>query len=121
MQEDIAGTWGRNNVGVFMRREDNDAIKRLSQLQTGADSILSQSKYPQEAITIQVSPQAGVYYGYAFDYEVGDLVNISANKGALSFTNKKQRIYEATLSMSDNNVETVAPLVSHDFFGKFPE
>jgi hypothetical protein len=110
--------YGWPHVGVYMRTTDHREVKRLLPLQPIADAELAQSKFPKFAYTVTVSPTAGFYFGRIFDYFIGDVVSLNASKGALSVSNVKQRIYQATVSISDNNVETVEPLISKDFYGK---
>jgi hypothetical protein len=65
---------------------------------------------------VELNPASSIYYGK--DYSLGDVVMLNANKDALQVNNVKQRIYQVSLTMSDNNMETAAPLVSEDFYGK---
>jgi hypothetical protein len=113
-----SGSWGYNEVGVYMKTVDRREIKRLSALQPIADAELAQSKIPKYAYSITVSPASGIFYGDNMDYMVGDVVELNADKNALYVSQLPQRIYQCSLAMSENNVETSSPLIANDFYGK---
>jgi hypothetical protein len=113
--DNVTGSFSSNNVGLYMKTVDKSEVKRLPALQDIADAEIKQSKLPKDAITVTLSPYGGLVYNN--DYSLGDVIQVVANKGALSL-NAKQRIYQVGLTMSDNNVETSTPLVSEDFYGK---
>jgi hypothetical protein len=113
---DTTGDWQLDNIGLFMKTVDKSDVKRLTALQPIADAELAQSKIPKGAHTVVLNPYPGIYYEK--DYEIGDVVMLNANKNALQVSNKKQRIYQCGLAISDNNVETATPLVANDFYGK---
>jgi len=77
---------------------------------------LARAIVPDLNYSVDVSPAANLYYGR--DFSIGDVVNLNANKGALQVSNVKQRVYECTLSISDNNMEKVDPKIAKDFTGK---
>jgi len=114
----VTGSYGYNEIGIYMRRVDNEEIKRISALQPIATAELAQSQIPKRAYSVTVSPAADIFYGSNMDYQVGDVVELNADKYSLQVNAAKKRIYECQLSMTDNNVETSAPLVSDDFYGK---
>lgn len=117
LAENNAGTgYGYNAIGIYMRKEDYQDIKKLAPLQDLADATLARSKIPRIIYQVELSPAASIYYGY--DYSLGDAIMLNADKGALSVTNRKQRIYQALLSNSDLNVETVQAQIANDFTGK---
>lgn len=113
---------GYNTIGIYMRRADYEDEKNIgtssppTHLMLNAQSELAQSRVPKTAYTVSMSPAASIYYGN--DYSMGDVIMLNANKGALIVTNKKQRIYEATIDNSDNNMETVTMGIAKDFTGK---
>jgi hypothetical protein len=114
---------GYNTIGIYMRRSDFPDEKLIGKtgppatgLVLDAQSELAQSRVPKTAYTATLSPAADIYYEN--DYTLGDVVMLNADKGALQVTDKKQRIYEATLNMSDNNVEIVETTIANDFTGK---
>jgi hypothetical protein len=85
-------------------------------LRANALNDLARAIVPDLRYEVELSPAANIYYGE--DFVLGDVVSLSASKGALNVSGAKQRIYEITLTMSDNNVETVRPRISSDFYGK---
>lgn len=118
---------GYNNIGIYMVRKDYPDVKRLgilgasppatsTHLRANSLNDLARAIVPDLNYSIVVSPAAELYYQE--HYSLGDVVNLNASKGALSVSNLKQRVYEIALSMSDNNIETVSPKISHDFTGK---
>lgn len=110
---------GFDEIGVYMVLVDRDEVKRVDALSPIAEAEFQKRKNPVPSYSVQISPASGIYYD--IDFSLGDVVPLNANKGALQVTNKKQRIYQASLAMSDNNFETATTLVSNDFFGKVEE
>ncbi len=121
-EDNTASNYGYNKVGIYMRRVDRSEIKLVSALQPIADAELAQSKWPKYAFSVEVSPAGGIFYGEGDDgdYAIGDRIALTATKGALNEIAALLRIYQCSLSMSDNNIETVNPLLSLDFKAKFP-
>jgi hypothetical protein len=114
---------GYHNIGIYMRRADFQDIKRIglrlpvpTHLRAIAIAELAQSRVPHTEYRCEVSPAGGLYYGAHFN--VGDTVGILGGKGALSVNASDQRIYDATLSMTDNNFEICNVSLSDDFTGK---
>lgn len=110
-------------VGVVMVRKDYPDIKRVgvagpppTHLRALADADFKVAKVPQTTYSVTMSPAVAFYYG--LHYGVGDVIRLDASKGALVVSNVKQRIYECGLAMSDQNVETSAPTIANDFYGK---
>ena len=114
---------GYNAIGIYMVRNDYRDEKRLgvvgpppTHLRANAINDLARSIVPDLNYEVEVSPAATIYYGK--DFSIGDVINLNASKGALSVSNKKQRVYECTLRISDNNIETISPKIAKDFTGK---
>ena len=114
---------GYNAIGMYMKRTDYQDEKRLgvsgpppTHLRANAVNDLARAIVPDLNYSVEVSPAADLYYGR--DFTIGDVVNLNASKGALAVSNVKQRVYECALSISDNNMETVAPKIAKDFTGK---
>jgi hypothetical protein len=110
-----SGDFDSDSIGLYMKTVDKSEVKRLKALKKIAEAELAQSRIPKSAITVTLSPYGGLFF--ANDFKVGDVVKVIADKNALQ-ANKKQRIYQVGLTISDNNVETASPLVSKDFYGK---
>lgn len=125
--ENVNQEYGRTDVGIYMKRVDQDNIQSAESigqtaedlLQTTADSELALSSKPQRAINATVSPVTENGFYYQIDYELGDLVALNADKGALQITNYAQRIYIVELSMSDHNLETAKVTHADDFHGAY--
>lgn len=115
----VDGTDGWGDIGVYMCLVDRPDVKRADALPPLAEAEFLKRKHPVPTYNVTVSPVVGIYYD--IDFTLGDVVPLNANRGALFFDAIKQRIYQATLSMSANNVETVDLLVSKDFYGKVEE
>lgn len=113
--DNASGDFDSNLIGLYMKTVDKQDVKRVTALNDIAEAELAQSRFPKASHEVTLSPYGGLIYNY--HYSVGDVIQLLASKGALQ-VNKKQRIYEVQLAMSDNNVETVSPLVSNDFYGK---
>jgi hypothetical protein len=115
---------GYDTIGVYMRRADFPDIKRIGTAvpppPTGLTAIaqaeFAQSRVPKTNYTASLSPAASFYY--AKDFSLGDVVMLNADKGALHVVDEKQRIYDISLNMSDNNMETPTATISKDFTGK---
>lgn len=114
---------GYANIGVYMRKADFNDVQILGELGPPktdlyalAEAEFNRSKTPKTTYSISLSPGSNIYYGN--DYSIGDVGMLNAGKGALQVIDVKQRIYEATLSMSDNNIETSNLTIADDFFGK---
>lgn len=113
-----ANSDGSGEIGVYMARVDRDEVKRVDALSPIAQAEFNKRKKPQPAYTVSLAPshQHGLYY--TLDFTVGDVVALNANKGALVVSNVKQRIYNATVSISNNNIESVEVELSDDFQSK---
>lgn len=119
LAEDETSDVGYANVGVYMHLLDNESIDTGagSVTQDNADAELVKTDIRPQTYTVMVSPLTLIY---GVDFSLGDLVMVNANKGALQIVNKKQRVYECTISLSDNNVEAYDLTVTDDFFSKVP-
>lgn len=109
---------GYGNIGVYMTTIDHDEITTYPQLGPIADAALAQMKSPVATYTVTVSPASNIFWD--IDFTMGDVVHLIGDKGALQ-VDKKQRIYQGTMSMSDNNIETAQVLVAKDFYGTVEE
>lgn len=114
---------GYDNIGPYMKVVNKPNIKRIgvrtpkpTHLYAILDAELKLSSTAEVAYNATVSPVGGIYYGK--DFTVGDVVTLNANKGALQISGAQQRIYSCTVSISDNNIETSTPTISHDFYSK---
>lgn len=107
---------GYAEIGVYMSYQDIE-VKNLASLPPIAESRLKTMQHPQDAYTVTVSPSGLLYYEY--DFVLGDVAALNADRGALQVSDKKQRIYQVTLNISDNNLETPELLIADDFYGKF--
>jgi len=122
-ENNAASGYGYNAIGVYMQRSDYPDIKRIgvegpprTYLRAVSHAEFQQLRTPRENYTATVAEASGIYYKN--DFELGDVVMLNADKGALQVSNKKQRIFQASLSMSDNNVEKPDVLIDDDFYGK---
>lgn len=117
---------GYGAIGIYMKRIDMPNIKRIgvlsdpitnkpTHLRAIADAELKKSIVPQKTYAVTLSPVANIFYSK--DFTVGDIVTLNGSRGAMS-VNASQRIYQCSLSISDNNFETASPLLSKDFYGK---
>ena len=103
--------------GIYMKSENVQGSK-LSDIQQIADSKIKVSVLADaEVYSVTMSPAAPLYYDY--HYTLGDLIALNADKGALQVDNVPQRIYQVSLTLSDNNVESAQVLISSDFKRKF--
>jgi hypothetical protein len=124
--EDIVGSYGRQEVGVYMKKIEKNVQSASAfgsandPLQVGADSELALSKLPQRAIIATLSPVTETGFYYKTNYDLGDLVEINAAKGALSITGREQRVYIIELEMTDANTEIAKVTNSEDFATKYP-
>lgn len=112
----VAGSDGYGEIGVYMVRVDHQEVKRVAAIGPIADAEFLKRKHPIPTYSIIVSPVSGIYYD--IDFTLGDVVALNADRGAMQLSAFKQRIYQATINMSPNNIEQVDLLVSHDFYGK---
>jgi len=112
--DNSSGDFDSNSIGLYMKTVDKSEIKRVATLSAIADAELKQSRFPKFAYNVTLAPYGLIYQQ---DFAIGDVVTLVANKNALQ-VNAPQRVYQAALTMSDNNVEIVAPLVAKDFYGK---
>ena len=106
-----------------MVRNNYPDVKRLgvagpppTHLRANAVNDLARAIVPDLNYSVTLSPAANIYYQK--DFSLGDVIALNAQKGALNVSGLKQRIYETTLSISDNNIETVNTRISKDFTGK---
>ncbi len=114
---------GYSNIGIYMRRADFENIKKIglrgpppTHLHNIAEHEFAIARVPKTNYTATISPVGGAYYGANFS--VGDTVSLIGGKGSLDVNVSGQRIYEATLSMSENNMETCEATLAADFTGK---
>jgi hypothetical protein len=125
MEENInSDADGYRNIGIYMRRADFPDIKKIglagpppTHLKAIAKSEFAQSRIPKTNYTCEISPVGGVYYGSHFS--VGDTVDLLGGKGSLNVNETSQRIYDATLSMSENNIESTSVSIAEDFTEAF--
>lgn len=124
--QSTGGAEGYNSIGIFMVRNDYSDVKRIgisgsnppqtaTHLRANALNDLDRAIVPDTNYSATISPAGNLFY--IRDFSVGDVVGLSANKGALNISTQ-QRVYEASVSISDNNVETTNALISNDFSGK---
>jgi hypothetical protein len=114
---------GYHNIGIYMRRADFQNIKKIglagpppTHLKALAKSEFAQARIPKTNYSLEIAPGGEAYY--AHNYNVGDTVHVLGSKGSLS-VDTTQRIYDATLQMSENNMESVAISVADDFTDSF--
>ncbi len=125
MVENIEGSDGYSNIGIYMRRADYPDIKKIglagpppTHLKAVAAWEFAQAQFPKPSYECELSPAGGTYFGAHFN--VGDTVSVVGSKGALSVS-ASQRIFEVTASISDNNMETSSVILSEDFTEFMPE
>jgi hypothetical protein len=109
--------YGYNTVKVYQHLVHvNDVQTFDDNLQKMAEGELFKVRKPPATYNMVISPAASITTTpqYGKDYVCGDAVSLSGSKGALSISNVKQRIFECTLRMSENNVETSIPLIGDD-------
>lgn len=99
--------------GLYMVRSDVQTAKGTQATELASDKLNVALLADSPIYSIQVSPVVPIYLG--IDYFLGDVIMLNASKGALSVTNKKQRIYSVQLSYSDVGVETMTMEISDDF------
>jgi len=122
---------GISEIGSWMTRRDYPDEKRVGKLHDPepdgppthlralADAAFKIAKVPQTKYGVVIGKGAAFWYGPHFT--LGDVIRLDGNKGALVVQNVKQRIYEVSLNISDNNVEEAQTLIANDFFGKVAE
>lgn len=103
---------------IYMVRKDVQGTKPADVTSLGPAELKIALKSDDEIYTCSVATGTDDYFG--IDYDIGDLVGLNADKGALQVINGKQRIYQVDLSYSDNNVESVDVEISSDFKTMFP-
>ncbi len=115
---------GYSNIGIYQTKKDFPDIKKIglagpppTHLKAIAESEFAQSRIPKTNYSCEISPAGGVYY--ANDFSVGDTISLLGGKGSLNVNETGQRIYDATLSMSENNVESVQVSIAEDFTEAF--
>lgn len=115
--DDDATDPGSEAIGVYQKYVAADDYQRINDaMRTQADAELARARIPDRQYTATLSPAGGTYY--RSDFVLGDVVYLNADKGAMSFSNVKQRIYQVVLGMSDNNMETAEVALSSDFYSK---
>lgn len=117
---------GYSNIGIYMVRNDYDDLKKIglrgppaTHLRAVAIADFAQARVPKTNYEAAVSPVGGAYYGLTFN--VGDTVGLLGGKGSLQVNVDSQRIYEATLSISENNMETTSLTIAEDFTENMPD
>lgn len=110
---DPTDQWSVQNIGVFMATVQDDSWRTYAQAAAAAPLELAVKKIPQINYTVSLAPGGRTYYG--IDYTLGDVIPLYANKGVLILTDTQQRIFQATLNMSDNNIERAVLSVSDDY------
>lgn len=114
---------GYHNIGIYQVRKDFPEIKKIglagpppTHLKAIAQSEFAQARVPKTNYSCEISPVGPIYYG--LNYNVGDTTTLLGGKGSLS-VDALQRIYDATLSMSENNIESVSISLADDFTEAF--
>lgn len=114
IQEVIPAPYGRDEIGIYMSLRDKKEIKLSDTTLTNiVAGTFQEIKNPPKLYSIDVSPTISTPL-YGQNYQLGDAIKLNANKGALVVTNVEQRIFEATLAISENNVENVNLLIAND-------
>jgi hypothetical protein len=109
--------YGYKSIGIYMKRIDLPDFKRYdAKMKKVADAELAQSIKPKASYEVTVAPGGNLVYGR--DFVLGDAISLNATKGALQVSGKKQRVYQVSISNSENNMETCYPLLADDFYGK---
>lgn len=110
--------YGYKNVGIYMKRIDIPSFKHYNaRMKSVANAELAQSIIPKSAYDATIAPGGPLVYER--DFTMGDLVSLNINKDSFQVVNKKQRVYQISLTNSDNNMETCGALIANDFHGKF--
>lgn len=114
LRQEVVGPYGRDNVGQYMKRVDT-AIKLFDEsLDDIAEGEFHQVKTPPKQYDVAMAPAvSSVGPFYAKDFSCGDAVRLVANRGAMSIVDLV-RLYNASISISNNNVETVSLQVGED-------
>lgn len=108
--------YGYDFVKVYQKFGYYADIKlRDDTLDDTAAGDLARVRKPPVTYGITVSPAAPISTPqYGKDYLCGDAVSLWATKDALQVAGAQQRIFEVTLTMSDNNMETQIPVIGDD-------
>jgi hypothetical protein len=123
-ESDTTTQYGMDEVGIYMKYIAENEVKQLGKSgmpEKGgaipiAETEILRARVPKERYTASFPPGSFTYY--EVDWTLGDVVRLDADKGSLQVVNKKQRVYEVGLSMSDNNLETATATIADDFTGK---
>jgi len=107
-----------SNNGIYMVRKDVKGSRPRDVTALIAPELKRAMANDDEIYTISISPLTSTYYMY--DYFLGDVIKLNATKGNWTISNKKQRIYQVEMTLSDTNVEKVTAQISNDFKVKFP-
>lgn len=116
LANNIDGAYGYETHKVYQKFGYYGDIKLFDNTITDiAEGDLKRVRKPPVTYGIEVSPAApdGTPQ-YGQHYVCGDAVSLHANKGALQVSGAQQRIFECTLRMSENNMETQIPVIGDD-------
>jgi hypothetical protein len=97
--------------GLYERWDQADNVQDTVLLGDMADETLAQSATPLATVQPTISPVKPPYYGV--DYLIGDMLPVAANRGRMRF-NVPLRVYQADLSLTDNNLESVQLTMTRD-------
>jgi hypothetical protein len=108
----------RLEYGLYMVRNDVGGAK-LADVSKMKDPHLALALAAGNPVySIGLAPMIPPYYGV--DWFLGDQIMLNATRGYWNVSNKKQRIYQVDLEMSNNNVETCSAHITDDFKRRFP-
>jgi hypothetical protein len=105
-----------SNVGIYMVLDEIPGAKKATVDNVKTAHLNAAKKADEPVYTITMAPGTTTYAG--IDYFLGDIIALNADRGALNFSGKKQRIMQLALAISDNNMETPTVTLTHDFQSK---
>lgn len=111
------GSYGSGEIGAYMWQADYSNVNRLLQLWPIADLELKRRTLPIKTYTAKKSPVMPPYPIVHFN--VGDLIQLNADKGALQLSAVSQRIYEMHHAMTENNGWQVDIVNADDYKDKY--
>lgn len=103
----------RGRDGMYQRWERIDTANVSAERRAHAQVLLRQTMAPIALLSPTLTPAYD--NGFNYDWNIGDGINASCVRGAMTFTNQRRRVAAVDLSLSENGLETCTPTLIPDY------
>lgn len=103
--------FSQSNYGIFAESESISDVSDDLIVEAFANAEVAIRSEPRQTVNFVPLGSGPSYIPQPFtDYNIGDIVKVSADKGRLKLQNKKVRIFAMNISIDNNGVEKVSSI-----------